>query len=791
MKRTTLHQLVSLAVAGGAATLAPLATAQSATTIEEITVTARRTEESIQSVPVVVRAFDSAALREASISTPEDIQVNTPGVYLSGSGGRQNAVYQIRGQSKALAGPSSPAVVSYFAEVPDPVFGSFVPQYDMGSVQVLKGPQGTLFGRNTTGGAVLYSPAAPTYEAGGFLSGTLGNYDDRQLQGAVNLPLVADRVALRLAGDIHDRDAYTRNRGVGGDIDDLETRSWRASLLVEPVEGLTNLTIYDYHRSENGGFGTVITAVPSGPNLLGILGLQSDAQQALAEQRARGPYRVETAIDQFEENTRHTLVNRTEVDFGAVQLVNIFGYRSVDVGYATNADGMRTLVADGTGLLPAGLPIDYIKAGLRQEVKQLSNELQLRGKALEERLDWLVGAFWLKSEPDGSQGISVEFAQVPGFSTATAGYNFIDEESRALFAHLGYGLDGLVEGLSVEAGIRYTEDEVDSCTGIGTSSAPDGASDGDCRPGSANLINASTTNAKSDEVTWSLGLNWQITPDLFSYLVTRHGYRAGGVNGPSFSGRLTPLQTFAPETVTDVEIGVRSDWTIGTVGVRANASAFVGDYEDVQVALTGVQSTIAACNPASNDNPPAVSPDGDCDPNNDPAGGTLLVNIGESRVSGLDLELTVVPVENLSLDLGFSYLDTETRKYEAPPAVAPYVVNDRIPFNYTTDKTYFLGVRYGVPLSGAVGEELLFNLQHYRTNDLNYTDAVVPSYHLTNLRVDLRGIGGTGLDLGIFVRNLTDEEYNTTANASGAFIGMTSMLYGPPRMYGAQMTYSF
>src|SRR5690606_5520569 len=235
--------------------------------------------------------------------------------------------------------------------------------------------------------------------------------------------------------------------------------------------------------------------------------------------------------------------------------------------------------------------------------------------------------------------------------------------------------------------------------------------------------------------------------------------------------------------------GVRSDWTIGTVGVRANASAFVGDYEDVQVALSGVQSTIAACNPASNDNPPAVSPDGDCDPNNDPAGGTLLVNIGESRVSGLDLELTVVPVENLSLDLGFSYLDTETRKYEAPPAVAPYVVNDRIPFNYTTDKTYFLGVRYGVPLSGAVGEELLFNLQHYRTNDLNYTDAVVPSYHLTNLRVDLRGIGGTGLDLGVFVRNLTDEEYNTTVSASGAFVGMTSMLSAPPRRCGAQMTY--
>src|SRR5690554_1880315 len=169
-------KLVSLAVMAGGLALPAHVHAQSARSIEEITVTARRTDESIQSVPVSVKAFDTEALREARISTPEDVQINTPGVYLSGSGGRQNAVYQIRGQSKALSGPSSPAVVSYFSEVPDPVFGSFVPQYDMGSVQVLKGPQGTLFGRNTTGGAVLYSPVAPNYELGGYVSGTFGNY---------------------------------------------------------------------------------------------------------------------------------------------------------------------------------------------------------------------------------------------------------------------------------------------------------------------------------------------------------------------------------------------------------------------------------------------------------------------------------------------------------------------------------------------------------------------------------------------------------------------------------------
>src|SRR3981081_185002 len=135
--------------------------------LEEITVTARRKEESLQSVPVSVTAFTAESLREKSIETTQDLQMSTPGVYLSGSGGNENVVYQLGGESNARSGPSSPAVVSDFAEVPDVTFGSSVPQYDISSLQVLKGPQGTLFGRNTTGGAVLYTPAPPTYSFSG------------------------------------------------------------------------------------------------------------------------------------------------------------------------------------------------------------------------------------------------------------------------------------------------------------------------------------------------------------------------------------------------------------------------------------------------------------------------------------------------------------------------------------------------------------------------------------------------------------------------------------------------
>src|SRR5690606_14907097 len=129
----------------------------------------------IQSTSVSAVAFNGVSLREASIRDTQDLLIKTPGIFLAGSGGRENSNFSIRGQSKALAGNSAPGVISYFAEVPSPTVGSSIPTYDLGSVQVLKGPQGTLFGRNTTGGAILYYPTTPTYDREGYVQASYGN----------------------------------------------------------------------------------------------------------------------------------------------------------------------------------------------------------------------------------------------------------------------------------------------------------------------------------------------------------------------------------------------------------------------------------------------------------------------------------------------------------------------------------------------------------------------------------------------------------------------------------------
>lgn len=763
--------------------------------IQEIVVSARRVDESVQSVPVSITAFDAEGLRESGIANPEDLQISTPGVFLSGSGGRQNVIYQIRGQSKALSGPSSPAVVSYFADVPDPTFGSFVPQYDIASVQVLKGPQGTLFGRNTTGGAVLYYPQEPTYEFGGYLSGIGGNYDKRQVQGAVNVPLIDGRAALRIAGDRHKRDPYTENVGTGRDQDDVDTEAFRISLLLEPTNNIRNIIIYDSFESHSNGFGTVLTGVVPEPGTLDLLGVRTAAEQQLAAQRARGPFKVDTdaSFDQSESNEREGVTNRTEIDFGRLQLINIFGYRDTSLSYAPNADGMPIITTDGTGAFPAGVPLEYIKARLTQETEQTSNELQLHGTALSERLEWLVGAFWLKSEPNGSQGIQVPFAHIVGTPDAPAGYTFITEESQAVFVNLRYDLSPIIEGLQFELGVRHTEDEIEACTGSGTTGFPDAADLDDCESGNiSNIVNTSINGIDSEETTWSVGLNWQANEELFAYVVARHGYRAGGINGPTFSGRLAAFQSFAPETVDDLEVGIRADWQIGGIDIRTNASAFVGYYDDVQSALTGVNTVGSACDPSRPDNPPGISPDGNCNAADDPVGGTLLANIGESKVSGVDLELVMIPTDRLRLHVAANLLDTKTEKFAPPPALAFYVNSEEIPFNNTAEKTVAGGIRYEIPADNRFADEVILNADYYWSDELMYGDIELPSYSLANVRLDFNGVARSTVDLSVFVRNLFDEEYQSGGQLSGGpAIGLTAGIFGPPRMYGAELRYRF
>ena len=218
-------------------------------TLKEVVVTALKRREGLEHVPVTVSVLTSKELSEQSITTEADLQTAVPGLLIRQGPNPSLFNYVIRGESLDTYSGSVPGVQPYIDNVP---LSSLSPTsfYDIQSIQVLKGPQGTLFGRNTTGGAVLYTTARPTNKFGGYVSVQYGNLNRLITDGAINLPIVRDKVLLRLAGTHTSGGAYMYNLYSGQHLgNDIES-SGRATLLVSPTTNLTNLTTVEYSKTE-------------------------------------------------------------------------------------------------------------------------------------------------------------------------------------------------------------------------------------------------------------------------------------------------------------------------------------------------------------------------------------------------------------------------------------------------------------------------------------------------------------------------------------------------------------
>lgn len=216
---------------------------------DAIIVTARRREETLQTVPVAIQAFSSEQLEERGIQELGDLSSSVAGLRFGSEGGKNGTTLTLRGLSRIPLGEGVPAVVTYFANVPLAGEGSNLPTFDLSGIQVLKGPQGTLFGQNTIGGAVLVEPARPSFDLGGYVQGQYGNFDALTIEGAINVPVIADVAAIRVAGQMRRRDGYVTNLSGGENFDDIHQDSARISLLVEPSSNFSNTTIFDWVRS--------------------------------------------------------------------------------------------------------------------------------------------------------------------------------------------------------------------------------------------------------------------------------------------------------------------------------------------------------------------------------------------------------------------------------------------------------------------------------------------------------------------------------------------------------------
>lgn len=736
----------------------------------EIFVTARRREESAQTVPVSVTAFNEEMLREKAIVSTQDLTYTTPGLNVAPQTSRDTPSIVIRGQRRATAGAAAPSVVTYFADVPLPNEGSIVPTFDVGSIQVLKGPQGTLFGRNTTGGALLLYPTAPDYDFGGYGQVTLGSYNERTFEGAVNVPIMDEHVALRLAGQVARRDGYTKNHGIGGNLDDRNNNAFRASLLVEPVEGLKNVTVFDWYRARENGTGLVLNGVYPNPAVsgggtartaanapyfdCGVAGCDIDI--ALSEQQAAGVRDVSTSIDPYSNRTFWGLANTTTLDVGTVTFKNIFGYRSSKVDGARDMDGTYLALYDGVS---------------NTNVQQYSNEFQAMGKLFGDKLDWIVGAFYLKSDPNGVNGSVTYSAVIPG-KTFTYNENYNTSTSKALFGQIGYAFGGFAEGLRFNGGFRYTWDKSSGCSVAALDTAarigPDACEDRGGKTGSES----------SKAPTWTLGFDYKVNDDLFLYVTNRRGYRSAGYNQSGLSSYFDGFETFKPEKVTDYEAGIKSSWQLGDVKGRFNIAAYTSKYNNIQRSIF-----------------PGADFDGDGNSANDPS--SLIINAAKATIQGTEFDFSITPVHGFTLSGFGAYTDAKYDEYDAPAAFIPLLGNNPVnnKFSYTPKWTVGGGARYAHDLGEFA--ELVFNANWFHSTKVWYverpldTNGIQKAYDTVNLKLDLNDIEGRGIDLGFFIRNLFDVTYAAAGGVVTPSITSTTLVYNEPRVFGAQLRVSF
>jgi len=765
--------------------------------VGDIVVTARRRDERLQDVPVAVSAFSAAALERSTVQTVADIRTLTPGFTFASEGGKDNVALSLRGIGQIPLGEVTPGVVTYINNVALPSVGSNIPTYDVSSIQVLKGPQGTLFGRNTLGGAVLVSTQAPTYEFGGYVEGTYGRFDYRELEGAVNAPIIDGVAALRVAGQIRRQDPRTPaldNPNAPG-FDDIHQDAFRVSLLLEPTDSIKSTTVYEYFKADElaGGLYLLRQNFPFGALGPGLGQFDPQVQGYLAQQQANRFGSFDDGINGGKAYRKSSsITNDTSFSFGDFTVRNIFGYRKnfSDQLINTGAVGPLTLTVP-TGLpAPAtvDLPFTLFHAAARLDRQYMTNELQFLGNF--ERFNFIVGAYYNNDKPDGPSGSQFTAFSVGGVP-APAITAHVRNKNYAVFGQVGFKL---TDTLTLNAGGRYSWDKVSACGGL----LPSGqyGTDGDCRSvaslGAADGVGV--VRNRGEEPSWTLGLDYKPTDDLLLYAVTRRGYRGANVNTPVFetgatTGALTgctpptggtgcpdlrPFQKTGEEKLTDIEIGTKIDYRAGDARGRLNIAAYRAKYKNALQFLN--TQTIGL---------PNTTPDS-------PTNGSLGVNVADETIWGVEVEASISPVPSFTFSFNGAYTDVKVDKVELPGALPAGIFFTAAQVNRNSPT--FSGtaaVSWTLPFHPA-GSDVILNADLFMTDDFGGQNGEkLPGYNLVNARLDVKGIAGTGLDLGIFLRNALKEEYYSASSVLLSTFPISSVYVGEPRTWGVSARYRF
>ena len=768
---------------------------QSQTGLEEVVVTARRREERVQTVPVAITAFSQKDLEEHHITQIRDLARAVPSLGVSQSQSDQNAPYASQLNLRGLSG-----TVIYFAEVPvgrgDAGQAGLTqgngPQfyYDLDHAEIDKGPQGTLFGKNSIGGLISLEPKHPTDDFEGYVQAGFGNYNDRNFEGAINVPVVADKLLVRIAGQSDTRDGYTKVYDTDTYLDDRNYQTWRVGITLRPSDDFENYFLYDGYWQHSNGSSTIleslsvnhvlanigayphllpVTLTGSGPvpgdtSALGYLqtrySLFPTLTDVLAEQQALGDRteigRVPPGLGKdyfygFTDNARWDVSDDLTVK-------NIASARiTKQLGTADDSGTSLYILTVGDPVNPHGWEDDSI---------QYTEEFQVQGKAVQDRLNYVFGGYVDFSNPLGD-----ELAESVAATSLSYTHYHNSSRSQAMFGHAIYDLSDFVQGLRLTGGYRYTWDftsiSEEATKKVDRVLRNAKGQPTNCENAGSDLNCVGAPDAHYSAPGWNLSLDEQLDQDTLLYVRSGNAYRPGGINlavPPAF-------QQYQPEHVTDVELGVKSEWTLFGIQGRTNFDMFHTDYKSIQVP----QLVLV----------PSITPGGT------PTVNQIIRNSASATIQGFELDATIVPVKGLEISPQYSLVQAAYGQY---PSNAGAVANP--PFLYVPRIKYGVTGVYHLPLDESVGDVSLtamysFYGHQYDSNLLGEPYSITPSHDQLDMKVDWNNVFGRSFDASFYMTNVTNNTYVTGAFPIYVQFGFESLVYSAPRMFGFNLRYRF
>lgn len=505
--------------------MAGAAQAQSRTPVqvEEVVVTAQKREGTVQSTPLAVSAISGEMLQQQNVVDAGDLTGRVPNLNIGQSG--NEVIISIRGVSSAGVVPQRDPSVAFHLDgvyLPRPSGANSV-FYDLERVEVLRGPQGTLWGRNATAGSLNIITRKPVnhFEAAGEL--LLGDYSRMTAQGMYNFPIIDETLAARAAFIVNRRDGYQKNVVPGQpDLGDADEAAGRIHMLYTPGERLRMLGTVDFYHAGGAGTGNVL--IGNGP------------VSYLANGRA-APYRAETNTAGRVNNKIWGVTGEVTYALDALDIVSLTSYRADNQEVTSDIDA--TAVGTQT--------VFYYNKN-----KTFSQELRLASNG-DGPLKYILGAYYIKETNDDNL---FQYTNLPRTAGVVLQRPDRFAESWAVFGQADYNL---TDTLTIFAGIRYSEDRKGNPVGL---TRPLGTTINTFRPDSGSW----------DKTTWRVGADWEITPDNMVYGSVSTGYKAGG---------FTSNRNFGPETLTAYEVGSKNYFLDRRL--LANLAAFYYDYKDLQV----------------------------------------------------------------------------------------------------------------------------------------------------------------------------------------------------------------